>query len=89
MVEELINVLKEREHLTELTAALRRELDEVKHDRNLLERQLDALRRDMERMNQTKQVVDLCKLILAGSLVPVASAIVVFALIDGSMFIPS
>jgi hypothetical protein len=89
MGEELISVLKDREHLNEVNSSLRREVEELKQERNLLQRQLETLRRELERINQTKQVVNLCKLMLAWSLVPVASVVLVFALLDGSLYIPS
>ena len=84
-----MSVLKDRERLNEVNTSLRREIQELRHDRDMLEKQLDSLRREVERINQTKQVVNLCKLVLAGSLVPVASVVLIFALIDGSLFLPS
>lgn len=68
---------------------LRLELDTVRREYEKLTQKVVSLQLQLDRTDQTKEVVNLCKLILAGSLVPVASMLLMYALVDGHLFVTS
>lgn len=86
-VEEMKLLVEERNTLAHEMFHLKEEIVELRTDRQSLERRLTSLQHELEIRNQMKEAVNLCKLLLAGSLVPVASILVLFALLDGSLFV--
>jgi hypothetical protein len=49
-------------------------------------RKVKSMQKDLDFRNQTTEVVNLCKLLLMGSLVPLCSLFVLYVIIDGSLF---
>ena len=82
-------LLDEHNTLKSENADLRHEITLMKSDFDRLSHKFQYVQSQLERANETKQVLDLCKLLLAGSIVPVASALLVYFLADGSLFVPS
>ena len=82
-------VIEDHDKLKLENTYLRDELDILRREYDHISKRLLALQRQLDRTNQTKDVVNLCKLLLVGSLVPAASLVLVYSLIDGSMFVTS
>jgi hypothetical protein len=74
-------------NLESVNATLVEEVGHLRSECHLLEKKLSTLQTQIERTNEMKEVVNLCKLVVAGSMVPVASVLLFFALIDGSLFV--
>ena len=64
---------------------LRKELEDSRIERRKLERFVGSLQSEMSRSKQIKELFDLGKLLLAGTLVPAASACVLYWVMDGSL----
>ena len=72
---------------------LRLEIERLSTDLNELRivheeacRKLKSMQKDLEFRNQATELVNLCKLLLMGSLVPLCSLFVLYVIIDGSLF---
>ena len=79
--------MKDLERLNSVNRALRDEINSITADYDRLSQRFHAMQSELERTNQTREMLNLCKLLLAGSLVPIASAFIVFLLADGSSLI--
>ena len=64
---------------------LHAELEALRIEHHDAMRRLSTLQRELERTSQTKEVVNLCKLLLTGSLIPLVSVFLLYTLIDGSI----
>jgi chromosome segregation ATPase len=88
-VKKLGIIIEEHEDLKQENHALHEELTILKREYDQVSKQLISLQRQLDRTNETKEVTKLCKLILMGSLVPLASFIIMIAFMDGSILIPN
>lgn len=82
-------MIAEHENLKQENSDLRAELDTIKREYEQVTKQLASLQRQVERTNEAKEVVNLCKLLLAGSLVPIISLFLIYSSLDGSVFVSS
>ena len=85
----LSSIIEEHEDLRLENRELHEALAALKRDYEHVSKQLMSLQHQLERTNETKEVVNLCRLMLAGSLVPVASMVLIYSFIDGSIFVAS
>lgn len=77
-------MVNEHNSLREENNSLHAELDVLRLDYNALLKKISVLEREANLTSQTKEVVNLCKLLLTGSLIPVASIFLLYLLIDVS-----
>lgn len=64
---------------------LKQDIDNLQHHCAGLSRQLKERDKELEESNKMKELVDLCKLCLTGSVVPVASCFAFYLLIGTSL----
>jgi hypothetical protein len=81
--------MNDLDKLSNENIALRGEIKSISADYDRLSQRFHSIQCELERTNQTRDLLNLCKLLLAGSVVPIASAFVVFFLADGSSLIAS
>ena len=89
MVRRLSTIVEEHDDIRMENAELKTELSYLKREYEQVSKQIHALQRQLDRTNEAKEVVKLCKLMLAGVLVPVASVLLIYSVIDGTLFVSS
>jgi septal ring factor EnvC (AmiA/AmiB activator) len=84
----LVAAVEEHDSMRAENHRLQVELDHLRRNYEDASRRLQKLERELDRRNQTSEVVNLCKLLLTGSLVPFISIFVFYWLMDGSLLSP-
>ncbi len=84
----LVEAVEEHDSMRAENQRLQVELDHLRRNYDDASRRLQKLERELDRRNQTSEVVNLCKLLLTGSLIPFISIFVLYWLMDGSLLSP-
>jgi len=80
--------VEEHEYLRTENHRLQSELDQLRRNYEDSSRRLQKVERELDRRNQTTEIVNLCKLLLTGSLVPLMSIVLLYWVLEGSLFSP-
>lgn len=80
--------MEEHEYLRTENHRLQSELDQLRRNYEDSSRRLQKVERELDRRNQTTEIVNLCKLLLTGSLVPLMSIVLLYWVLEGSLFSP-
>jgi regulator of replication initiation timing len=84
----LVAAVEEHDSMRAENHRLQLELDSLRRNYDDASRRLQNLERELDRRKQASEVVDLCKLLLTGTLVPFLSIFVLYWLIEGSLLSP-
>ena len=82
MVKRISVIVEEHNLLKRENQTLHAELETLRVEYNDLLRKYANVERELSLTSNTKEVVNLCKLLLTGSLIPVASIFILYSLID-------